>query len=239
MIYVPASRGNIIKQSFINNIGVILHLFMTFDDAIMKERLSIFNKDYKRGKMVSYEICTYRSIMEDSSGMVRMDGWKNVSRNDLSCIDQEDSFGPSSEGGVISASLPFSNRFKYDSFTNNKVLVRVKRDQEGREKGDNRKGPFSAIQRIFGGSSSSSSRNSRSRNISSPNRQDDEALLSRESGADGDRPSIMHLVPFHGVSVISDIDDTIKITNVGNIPEVGTHSPPLFTSKYQVFSSPL
>jgi hypothetical protein len=35
-----------------------------------------------------------------------------------------------------------------------------------------------------------------------------------------DRSARITLVPYTGVSVISDIDDTIKVTNVGNIPQL-------------------
>jgi hypothetical protein len=47
-----------------------------------------------------------------------------------------------------------------------------------------------------------------------------EARVVREQHSDqkSDRVAKVSLIPFHGISVISDIDDTIKITGVGNIP---------------------
>lgn len=172
-----SDKDDYIKKKFLNYLVGAVSRSGDYDSSTVAKRLSVFLRDFQRGKYLDIVICR-----------------KNPEKNAKQCETADTLFatllGPTSEDGMVrmNFTLPQSGLSASHSETPEGVYAHM--DLQLRH------------EKIMSGIDHS------------------KRVGRRPVFTSMDKPSHISLIPFEGVSVVSDIDDTIKVTNVGNIPKL-------------------
>ena len=155
-----SGKSDHFKNIFLDTMVSFFSRYNEYDTSTLRTRLSIFLRDFQRGKFIYMSVCS-----------------KDPELHSVRCKSTEDvitllSIGPTQEDGLVNSKL----RISFDEKNLNQKEVYV---------------------HLY-----------------------DDRITSFSDSEKYNRMASVTLIPYDGISVVSDIDDTIKVTNVGNLVKV-------------------